>query len=220
MTEINTGEKISGEFNKIYPKPRIARITGRVTNSYKKGVEGAKYLVSVKLHLGKKSKEAGSMFLKTLGNTDVPWDSYSPEDTIEKYYWLKKHGLPVPPTMRLDQKLGQFIMTDLTQGGKYHIIDKHRGPIKGSIKNSEDVENQIREIARQAYANGNGVYLDYDAYTIVIDDLGIGKAFVVDIGLCSHRIFAGSSKKGNKVTLSSAQNQAEWFINDYVIPSQ
>lgn len=84
-------------------------------------------------------------------------------------------------------------MSDITQEGKYVIIDKHTPLQKSSvsINNGEALKEQLRKVAVRAFDKGNGVLLHRDAYSVVVDQEGIGQICLLDLGIGSYRVNHG-----------------------------
>lgn len=190
---------------------------GRLLGASFFGVEGNKLTAEVSV-VGQKSRLVGGMFIKYLDAQSadpINWNfEGSGEEILAKYTWLKRRGFPVVPTLRWDAKHKRLLMTDMTVGG-HTIVDKHHRMYlrRISITNQAQLEADILRIARTAYADGNGVFLSSDAYAVVVDQSGLGRVFLLDLGLCSFRL-AGGKIVGNQteLTLESAVGQANGFI--------
>ena len=97
-----------------------------------------------------------------------------------RHHRLKEIGLPVVPTLRMSDDNKLLLMTDLTYGGKYEIVDRHNIHPNNLALNSSVLAEQIKKIARKA--SENGFYLNIDAYTLVIDKkTKEGKIFLSDL---------------------------------------
>lgn len=142
------------------------------------------------------------------------------EQVIEKYQRLKQHGLPVLPTFRFDITSNSYLLTDLTHDGSI-VIDKHTDPYisnRYSIQNASDLSHQLQNIAIQAFDDGNGVLLGYDAYLMTVKN-NRGTIHLVDIFTGSYLLENSSAKElMYPLSISHALIRAQAFYNDIVEP--
>jgi hypothetical protein len=154
------------------------------------------------------------MFFKKL-ELSPGFPEVSVEEIMAKHKYLKKLSLPVVPTLRFDKDEQTLIMTDMSCGGTKTIVDRHQPLFSNErlrIENLEQIKSTIRTIPKIAYAYGNGVYLNRDAYAVVVDH-GIGDVCLLDIGILSYNLRNGASNTGLTLTLYDAQKQADRFID-------
>lgn len=160
------------------------------------GREGRKYRAQNCTLLGENNhlRKIGDMFIKTIDwrdraeeNSQLGWQ------TLRNYEYLKKNHFPVVPTLRFDSETNSLLMTDVTKDGS-QIIDRHHPlnitPVE--ITNLEECKQQLRTMVKDAYAEGQGIYLGYDSYAIVVKD-GIGKVMFLDIS-CDASLLKGLQK--------------------------
>lgn len=210
--------------NYIKEKDRSSKVSG--TTKAIKGIEnnseGKIFRADVSVCLGSDMRRVGGMIIKAVSPNILPeardrvaW----PEEVMKKYLWLKQHGLPVVPTLRVDIENNRILMTDITEGGKKILIDKHRKRLEKTVINNRDyLKEELLSTAERAFACGNGVFLDFDAYSIVVNEHGLGKVYLLDLGLLSERLrnFQSISQPSDKYqvrySLESAIERAKSFI--------
>lgn len=146
------------------------------------GIEGYDYsFVDVKLSKNDKEKTI-RMFSKSIDTKMAnEEDRCSPDEVLRRYDKLKEAGLPVPPTLRISEDGKHILMTDLTQNGKYEIIDRHNTYSDIQIRNPEQVRNEIANAA--VSAKNAGFIFSPDAFAVLVDkQTGIGNLAILDIG--------------------------------------
>lgn len=177
--------EITGDFLKSSEKGRGAKVRINLGERVRVGVEGEKAFGTAIIRKAGKERGVGQMFVKYSISTDV-----SVAYVVEKYRWLKKKGLPVVPTLRYDSKTNSLLMTDLTEGGKKIVVDRHHplieyGIAPDQISNWMEIRQNVDQIAVQACDGGEGMRLSYDNYAVVLEKKDSdyeGKVFLVDIG--------------------------------------
>ncbi len=135
-------------------------------------------------------RRVGSMIVKEISPSMLGYTNYAtawPQEVMGKYRWLKGNKLPVVPTLRIDFENNRILMTDMTDNGNKIIIDRH-SPIDTSIENMDALKEELPNIAERAFADGNGVYLNFDAYAIIVNNNGIGEICILDLGLGAYRL--------------------------------
>ncbi|MBI2310318.1 hypothetical protein HYU90_00620 [Candidatus Collierbacteria bacterium] len=178
--------ELTGDFLKRSGAGKGIRVRVILGKDVESGVEGKKAFGEVIVVGDTKERRGGQLFVKYAIH---PHDSLV-SDVMKKYYWLKKKGLPVVPTLRFDDKTNSLLMTDLTDGGKNIIVDSHHSLSEYGIKaeqisNLIEIQETLRQIAEQAYDDGEGMKLDDDNYSVVLEKDGFGfkgKVFLVDLG--------------------------------------
>lgn len=142
----------------------------------------------------------------------------SVESVLEKYLWLKSYGLPVVPTLRVNRDSQQILMTDMTNGGRNEIIDKHN-PLAISripILNLGELKEELVGVAERAYNSGDGVILDRDAFAVIVDRTkNIGKVCLLDLGLGSYRLTRNELSNTSNI-IYSPKLRAKSFIGNYL----
>ena len=128
-------------------------------------------------------RDAGTYFIKEANPNMSDFDALPPA-VMSKYERLKKKKLPVVNTLRFDQKNNNYLMTDVSKNGQNEIIDIHNVLKEAKIKpiNVEEIKSEIKRLAIQAFDSGNGVLLSHDCYAIIVDEKGIGKVMLLDLG--------------------------------------
>ena len=95
-------------------------------------------------------------------------------------------------------------MTDVTQGGRLILIDKHTPLSKQNIEilNLELIHSQLRAMALSSFNEGNGVVLGSDSFALVYDPYNkIAEIILVDIGRGTY-IVGNYKAKGRKHDIS------------------
>ena len=169
-------EQIAGDFYKdkdLDEKKKQSLVLTNIGDWVSIGDEGETSTGLVTLSKHGRQRIVGEFFLKSLYSRNAS-DERSATAILEKHKWLKEHGLPVVPTLRYNPEKNVLLMTDMTRGGEKVIIDKHVGLEESGIspdeiRNYKELKRRILGIAKKAYAGGNGIFLDSDAYAVFID---------------------------------------------------
>ncbi|OGK39310.1 hypothetical protein A3F34_01850 [Candidatus Roizmanbacteria bacterium RIFCSPHIGHO2_12_FULL_44_10] len=171
---------------------RFSHVVVDDLNLVEAGSEGEKGMVSVAVQRNGRFRPVGMMFIKdlTLSWYNNKSTESTIEDYLEKYRGLKRLGLPVVPTFRFDDQRNLILMTDVTEGGKFRLLNAHcSSEFTREFKphNFDEVRKQIFDISYRALdLNGSsGVMLGFDAYSILVDSTGIGRPLLLDIGAYS-----------------------------------
>jgi len=215
------GEEIIESFPRPERSDRTSVVRLKTIRTENLGAEGRKFRVLATLLVRGKERQIGQMFVKEL-NLEVFKDPDSVvRETLEKYLWLKKHKLPVVPTLRYDPENHRFLMTDVSEGGKYVIIDKHNPLAKAriKIKNLEEVKRRLLSTSKKAFAKGEGVFLTADSFAVVVDQTtGKGRVLILDLVKRSYKISGGRSPQlGYTFAPSQAKAGAHSFIEKYLV---
>jgi hypothetical protein len=187
---------LSGEYRKDVYGERSARLKVTAKEEVSGGDEGNKY----KAEVWYGHKRVGDMFVKELRKQDLlTFQEARWGHMHDKYWWLRRNGFPVPKTFRYDKQNERLLVSDITENGKYTIVDTHTPLAERGIKlgNRDKVESQVRKIALGAYGEGNGVFLYHDAYTVLVDKNGMGKVCLSDFGRQSYELEKNSIVPGN-----------------------
>lgn len=183
------------------------------------GLEGPIHKVLVQLRRGNRVRPVGEMYVKGIIMPDKTkqTDGHS---IYRKWRWLKDHNQPVLTTIRVNEEGDAVLMSDATEGGKYVIIDKHTDPTvraNTKINNLEEVKSQVRMVARECYAGGNGIFLDKESYAVQVDEHGQAHVMLIDLGALAYQLSEGRAiSEGSLFRLSEAQHEAEQFIEEYL----
>lgn len=153
------------------------------------GTEGSKGEASVSVSIGGRTRNMSEMFVKDARESGRLLEVY--EILYDAFQKAKENGeidyIPLPPTVRVNGK--KVIATDMTQGGKNVIIDRHysklieAGEIPWEFELNNKAENieQVEKIYK--IANSVNVYLSFDSFAVVADrQTGIGKLYLIDLG--------------------------------------
>lgn len=180
--------------------------------------EAAVSIAKINITKGDKNKDCGKMILKTPLYDDEnikEFPEFSPENIFKKYQKLKTKGFPVVPTLRYCPENSCFLMTDLTEGNKNIIIDKHK-KIRSTgilIENMEQIKEEIIDIANRAW--NCEIFLSFDAYSVVVNrESNIGKVYILDIGQMSYEIQHKDCLINN--TQENAQDNAKSFLKHFL----
>lgn len=227
--------EISGRYQKSINSlgTRIGFAEGAEFVRIVEGMEGLKGYAHIVIYRNGRSCELGRMFFKRISfpNWKADFDkeiAYREhiEETFEKYKRLKELSLPVVETLRVDPTSCTYLMTDLTDDGQNTIIDSHSfyEPYRRQEKvqrpsNFDHLQDELRHTADTAFNNGNGVYLKYASYSIVVSPNNIGHIMLFDIG-DADILTNGQTKIGNTLTREGAINSVEQFIIDVNDKSQ
>ncbi len=180
-------DESSGEF--IFQTEAGIKIKGVAKAVHPYIGEGEKTKIDASISKNGRTRELGTMFAKeTKVHPKLP--ETQPQHVLAKHRRLKELGIPTIPTLRYDPAINKYLMTDMTQDGKNKIIDQHN-PLNRSgiiIKNLDEVKKEIREVAIKAYNSGNGLFLNSDAYSVVVDENGFGKVCVLDLGAGAYEL--------------------------------
>ncbi|HEX7018337.1 MAG TPA: hypothetical protein VF209_05535 [Patescibacteria group bacterium] len=193
---------------------REAHVTSQLSENKVNGDDGKTYHAQVNLHTKRGEKKAGQFFVKDLVE-GRRWET-TLEQQEQKYLRLKKLGLPVLPTFRIDQEKNSLLMTNLSN---YKIYDNYHhltSDEREEVKNIDQVSQQVREIAIKAYDNGNGVILSYDAYTLIVNDQGHAEIKLVDLGFGSFLLTDGKTSEGLRWTEAEALHEANDFVYEII----
>ena len=202
------------EFNGDYIKNNQSRplqLSLQPTDTKKGGREGDLSIVDINIALKSKQRTlTGFVERKIDQNFIKTFPEASGNCILEKYNWLKiqkdnqgKRKFPVVPTLRFNPKTNSIIQTNVSLRGE--IIDKHH-PLENPDKltNSEEIITEIARIAKESFADGEGVSLDSDAYAVIIDEKGHGEVILLDLGAFSFKLkngkrqpFGGESSIGD-----------------------
>jgi hypothetical protein len=113
-----------------------------------------------------------------------------PHKVIKKHHLLKSIGLPVTRFMLANEADNMIVMPDLSNNGRYRIIDKHLPNSWNKIANVNDIRKRLFEIANLAY--DCNFFLSIDSYMLILDrDTYMTYPFLVDIGARSRLIRSG-----------------------------
>ena len=140
---------------------------------------------------------------------EARWD-----DVYKKHKFLRQLGLPVVETIMFDPENNRYLMTDVTQGGSYGFIDRRNKTVFGVVSNPYEVIKNVYDMAKIAFSNGNGVFLNKDAYGLKVVG-SLGKTAITDIFLGSYLLKGGSSPINTSVifTEENAVVQAQYFLS-------
>lgn len=119
--------------------------------------------------------------------------------------------------MRYSPDLNAILISDLTNEGQNIIVDKYnKRPTSEYLINRDQVHEQVLYIAERAYNNGDEIFLNFDAYCIVITSNNRGKVYLLDIGCRTHIIEQGhayGSLLEKRITFEKQLRQANDFID-------
>lgn len=133
-----------------------------------RGIEGDKHFVNV--ILGNRSLE---MFLKEMSSEDC-------QKTVDMYRMLKSMGVPVPNTLRIAEDGSGVLMTDVTEGGKYELLDNHNLHATTEVKNVGAICDEVAHWQDALYKKG--WVGTKDGYSVIVDrNTGIGRLVFLDI---------------------------------------
>ncbi len=163
-------------------KSSFAKVNRNEYSNYS-GMEGYDYsFVNVEVTRSGKTKTI-RMFSKSIDQRHINEKDgrVSPEEVMKRHSELKKLGLPVPNTLRISEDRRHILMTDMTQDGKFEIIDRHNTYSGTEIKNKKEMKDKVKEYA--ALAEANGLVFSPDAFAILVDKMtGYGQVAILDIG--------------------------------------
>lgn len=129
------------------------------------------------VHKGERYREAGEYITKKYKSKE------SRDTNFAHWQFLKKHGFPVPLTVR-PRGDDELLVTDLTQGGKKLLfsVNSVQGGGYNSIHlaNREILKDQLRQIAEKADSLHIGI--SADAPFLLIDESGNGEILLGDFG--------------------------------------
>ena len=205
------------EYQRI-DKPRKSKLSTRLIASITGGVEGAVSKVIATLHTDATMRTVGTMVTKELEVLSELQETNHTE-IKKKYSYLKKKGLPVVPTLRINSEHDTLLMTDVTLSGKLILIDKHF-PLSKSVRkiaNLNEIHTRIRAMAIHAFNDGNGVVLGSDSYSLVFDpETKLAKVVLIDIGRGTY-IVGNFKAKGRTHSISDelVSRNAEHAIKNY-----
>lgn len=204
-----------GFFSSLKQGGMVKRVYGDVEKWVRTGTEGSNAFVNVIAEVAGKKEKERTMFIKDIDAEY--WRKYPegrPDHVLRKYEWLKEHGFPVVPELEIDEKNTSILMTDMTQGGRVEIVDKHHPlsvfPIE--IFNRSQIVEAIPVLAKEAFARGTGVFLDSDSYAVYVGEDRNGQLSILDLGQMSYKL--GESDTPYK-TEEGAIAQAHYFIKNY-----
>ena len=205
------------EFSALfYKNPTLppATVSLSLVNLIARGQEGEKGIVDVQVNKGNKSRRL-RMFAKLLNGECQNFSEAHPSEVLEKHHRLRCLGLPVVPTIRYDPSCVCYLMTDVTEGGTYDVVDSNN-PLRmhsGRIKNIRDLMQETVQVAETAYYYGNGVFLDSDAYAVLVNrQTGVGFLSLLDIFTNSYLLSGGETQhRSGILTLRCAKDNAIAF---------
>lgn len=210
--------EITGEFFKKPGDSRGDLIRIKSEGTIFKGEEGTRFYGKTFVRAGNSSKEraAGLFFTKILK------PHISAEGVMKKYLWLKGKNLPVVPTLRYDRKTNTLLMTEMSEGGKKLLIDRHHplstyGVRVEQISNWSDLTNAVADLATRAYDNGDGMELDNDNYMIVLDKVKggyLGRVCLVDIVYGANFLKDLKLSDRKRATFDENLKSTDVFINE------
>jgi len=209
--------KEATEYKAIYKKSTGTEITVGVRPFIQipNGTEGVKFLADVTSSHDHLRRHTRQFFIKR--SNELPGCPETQHGAIlEKYKWLKENGFPVPPTYRYDSQNREFLITDMTQFGE--IYDK-TNPLRKTMKNMDQVIEEIKIIAKKTFHDGNGVFLGLDAYSIIVDSKNNGHIYLLDLGRGAYRLHDGVDEKGRTKLPQNAEAIAQAFI-DRILTTQ
>lgn len=139
------------------------------------------------------------------------YQEVKPEEMLAKHALLRRLGVPVCRRMWINDK-GQVVMSDERRGRRCKVISRHDPVEFPGLDKFSKIISIFLKIAEQAYANGSGVYLFRDAYTLLFDttqtDSVTGSVpIALDFGIRSYRMSVYRPFK--KFSLDGAKNEAE-----------
>ncbi len=217
-------EPVTGIFKKMERGKVVGGtpVIGKVSTVTEKGIEGPVSYMDLTVVTERRERlgrPAGKYVMKGIEELEGYPETTSKE-VFKKWKWLRSNGYPVVSTLRYDDETKQYLMSDVTRGGKYVIVDKHN-PLRESgleIINRGELVDGIRSIATGAYSSGNGVYLGSDAYAVIVDrQTSQGHIMILDIGRGTLKV-ADSRARGRQGTSFSqegALKRADYFIHNY-----
>ncbi|OGM19578.1 hypothetical protein A2771_03005 [Candidatus Woesebacteria bacterium RIFCSPHIGHO2_01_FULL_38_26b] len=176
------------------------------------GMEGWKNFVQTFVDSKNGNRREIGLFLKEFSSED----KLTPQMIFERHHRLKEIGLPVVPTLRMSDDNKLLLMTDLTYGGKYEIVDRHNIHPNNLALNSSVLAEQIKKIARKA--SENGFYLNIDAYTLVIDKkTKEGKIFLSDLssGVETKYDLEESFRKSIRSKYMTFEDYKDFYANNF-----
>lgn len=139
------------------------------------------------------------------------WDAVeaSGHQIMLKYGYLKKHGLPVPVSVRFDRARNRLVISDETEEGEWLLFDNKSGhempPEVRKVVNMEQLRAETIKLAITAFGGGCGVDLDDDAYVLKIRrDLRTYKLGILDIGINSYFLGEGGHRRTEKHVITRA----------------
>jgi hypothetical protein len=147
-----------------------------------KGVEGQKFTGLVEIRRHNRSRDVGKMFVKEVGNPVGFRDRINRLTNGFKEAMNKEeiNYIPLPPTIRFNGT--RVLVTEMTRGGQYEILDSHLPGEGADLRNKDEVKEQIYKIAEIAY--NSGVRLKMDNFSIVVDkDTMEGRAYLLDLSV-------------------------------------
>jgi hypothetical protein len=205
------------EYHRI-DKPRKSRVSIRLLKAITGGVEGAVSKVSTTLHNDSANRTVGTMITKEICVlSNLPETRYL--ELKKKYSYLKKRGLPVVPTFRINREQDTLLMSDVTESGKFILIDKHfpLSKFNKKIVNIRELHAQIRIIAIKAFNDGNGVVLGSDSYSIVFDPTtNTARVILLDIGRGTYIVSSYRARgRSHSISEELASQNAEHAIHYY-----
>lgn len=200
-------------------KDRATRVRLSKFRRNKNGEEAETGKVVTKVNRGNKSKTLEGLIVKSYQEKVKEGRQY-PESEVgmqqQKWRRLKDLGIPVVNTFRIDKEKQIILMTDVTENGSKHYFNADK-PISKKFRkivNKDDIIQQVKEIAVRSYNNGSGLYLEVDAYALVIDEDGQATVMIVDVGQGS--VLLKDGKEENTETpysLEESQGAAELFLD-------
>ncbi len=153
---------------------RISSVRVNQKSTIREGREGDKFFVNAVVSSDKSGREL-PMFLKNL------YRGLDIDTAFETYRRLKKNGLPVVPTLRIDREARKILMTDVTENGRKKVIDVHNPEYPPGFVNAEELKRTVFDLNNRAFENG--VLLNETACAIVVDPKdNIGKIMILDLG--------------------------------------
>ena len=207
--------EIRGRSRKSREDKRGALIRVEGKEMIEVGDEGPKFIGEASVIRGQREKRAGQFFVKiiTVGDASIG-------KVMDKYHWLKGRGLPVVPTLRYDKKNNTLLMTELSEGGKKILVDRHHplsnyGIKTRQIKNWGELKRQVGEIAAAAYDRGKGMELSSDNYMLILDKTTrgyVGNICLVDIVYGANFLTDLAPDQLARATFEQNGKSAEEFI--------
>lgn len=148
-----------------------------------KGTEGSKFIGSVKVERGGRTREVGKMFIKEIVGNPISFKDriYRLKAGFEKALRSEEIDyIPLPPTIRFNGT--RVLVTEMTKDGAYEILDSHIPGGGVDLKNKDEIKEQVNKIAEVAY--DSGVRLKMDNFSVVVDkQINEGRVYLLDLSV-------------------------------------
>lgn len=156
---------------------RRSLVTVRPISTVKAGNEARKSFVEATVHSQSGREKTLELFLKTYNRLDPR----SAGEVMATHTKLKQLDLPVVDTLRISEDGQNLLMSEITEGGKFEILDIHNTNPVTKVRNREQLKEELEKVRETA--RSNGLIFTPDAYAIAVDKVtGIGKLLLVDLG--------------------------------------